>query len=70
MAQQNKVDEFQFDEQVSDNRIAPIKDEILSTGDAEERMILITEVLTDIQLVLEPLPMYNFLLYLNDNLSL
>ena len=48
MAQQNKVDEFQFDEQVSDNRIAPIKDEILSTGDAEERMILITEVLTDI----------------------
>ena len=61
MAQQNKVDEFQFDEQVSDNRIAPIKDEILSTGDAEERMILITEVLTDIQLVPDVGDYYTFI---------
>ena len=61
MAQQKKVDEFQFDEQVGSNRISPIRNEILSTGDAEERMLLITEVLTDVQLVPDVGDYYTFI---------
>ena len=61
MDQQKKVDEFQFDEQVGSNRISPIRNEILSTGDAEERMLLITEVLTDVQLVPDVGDYYTFI---------
>ena len=61
MAQQKKVDEFQFDEQVGSNRISPIRNEILSTGDAEERMLLITEVLTEVQLVPDVGDYYTFI---------
>ena len=45
MAQQQKVDEFQFEEEVGSNRIAPYKDQILQLPDPEERMLLIMEIL-------------------------
>jgi len=61
MAQQKKVDEFQFEEEVGSNRIFPIKDRLKSMSDPEDMMIEIMEVLTDTQLIPDVGDYYTFI---------
>ena len=61
MAQQQKVDEFQFEEEVGSNRIAPYKNQILQLPDPEERMLLIMEILDDVQLIPDLGDYYTFI---------
>lgn len=61
MALQKKVDEFQFEEEVGSNRIASVKERLQSMSDAEDRMILITEILTDTQPIPDVGDYYTFI---------
>jgi hypothetical protein len=61
MALQKKVDEFQFEEEVGSNRIASVKERLQSMVDAEDRMMLISEILTDIQPIPDVGDYYTFI---------
>jgi hypothetical protein len=61
MAQQKKIDQFQFEEEVGSNRISSYKNQILSTTDSEDKMIKIMEILTDIQLIPDVGDYYTFI---------
>ena len=61
MAQQKKVDEFQFEEEVGSNRIASIKDNLKLITDPEDMMLEIMRVLTDVQLVTDVGDYYTFI---------
>jgi len=54
-------DEFQFEEEVGSNRIAPYKERIQAMSDPEDRMLMITELLTDIQIVPDVGDYYTFI---------
>ncbi len=54
-------DEFQFEEEVGSNRIAPYKTEIQAMGNPEDRMLMITELLTDIQMIPDVGDYYTFI---------
>ena len=61
MALQKKVDEFQFEEEVGSNRISSVKERLQSMPDAEDRMLLITEILTDTQPIPDVGDYYTFI---------
>ena len=61
MALQKKVDEFQFEEEVGSNRISSAKERLQSMPDAEDRMMLITEILTDTQPIPDVGDYYTFI---------
>tara|TARA_R100000005_G_C4997993_1_gene204714 strand:- start:2162 stop:2563 length:402 start_codon:yes stop_codon:yes gene_type:complete len=61
MAQQKKVDEFQFEEEVGSNRISSIKDRLKSMSDPEDMMLEIMSVLTDTQLIPDVGDYYTFI---------
>jgi len=61
MALQKKVDEFQFEEEVGSNRIASVKERLQSMTEAEDRMILISEILTDTQPIPDVGDYYTFI---------
>lgn len=61
MAQQKKVDEFQFEEEVGSNRILPIKDSLRSMTDPEDMMLEIMGALKDVQLVPDVGDYYTFI---------
>ena len=61
MALQKKVDEFQFEEEVGSNRISSVKERLQSIPDAEDRMLLITEILTDTQPIPDVGDYYTFI---------
>ena len=60
MAQQKKVDEFQFEEEVGGNRISLIKDRLKSMSDPEDMMLEIMGALTDTQLIPDVGDYYTF----------
>ncbi len=61
MAQQKKVDEFQFEEEVGGNRISSIKDRLKSMSDSEDIMMEIMSVLTETQLIPDVGDYYTFI---------
>lgn len=61
MALQKKVDEFQFVEEVGNNRITSVKERLQSMGDAEDRMLLIMEILVDTQPIPDVGDYYTFI---------
>jgi len=61
MALQKKVDEFQFEEEVGSNRISSVKERLQLMPDAEDRMLLITEILTDTQPIPDVGDYYTFI---------
>jgi hypothetical protein len=61
MAQQKKVDEFQFEEEVGGNRISSIKDRLKSMSDSEDMMMEIMSVLTETQLIPDVGDYYTFI---------
>lgn len=61
MAQQKKIDEFQFEEEVGSNRISPIKDRLQSMSDPEDMMLEIMGALTDIQIIPDVGDYYTFI---------
>lgn len=58
---QKKLDEYQYVEEVGSNRIAPYKEEIKSMSDPEDKMLRITELLADIQLIPDIGDYYTFI---------
>jgi hypothetical protein len=61
MALQKKIDEFQFVEEVGNNRITSVKERLQSMGDAEDRMLLIMEILVDTQAIPDVGDYYTFI---------
>jgi|TARA_R110001606_G_scaffold80546_1_gene185820 hypothetical protein len=61
MALQKKIDEFQFVEEVGNNRITSVKERLQSMGDAEDRMLLIMEILVDTQPIPDVGDYYTFI---------
>tara|TARA_Y100000592_G_scaffold14693_1_gene21264 strand:- start:5412 stop:5906 length:495 start_codon:yes stop_codon:yes gene_type:complete len=58
--EKQSADEFQFEEQVGDNRIEPVKDSIRDIGDPEDMMVEIMSVLNETVIIPDPGEVYTY----------